>query len=162
MIKITAKVFQEENKLIKKLKKQHEDILFLFKNLNSFIEGKDISKTNCMLTLLNLKSELIKHLTLEDKKLYPELDKSKDEKTRKTSKKFSNEMKGISQAAVDFFNKYSNLKVEEIEKQKSFKKEIKELKEVVKVRIELEEKVLYPLYEKNPLSTENEKDKIEE
>ncbi|MBT7237232.1 hemerythrin domain-containing protein, partial [Candidatus Woesearchaeota archaeon] len=98
MIKITAKVFQEENKLIKKLKKQHEDILFLFKNLNSFIEGKDISKTNCMLTLLNLKSELIKHLTLEDKKLYPELDKSKDEKTRKTSKKFSNEMKGISQA----------------------------------------------------------------
>ena len=150
MIKITAKVFQEENKLIKKLKKQHEDILFLFKNLNSFIEGKDISKTNCMLTLLNLKSELIKHLTLEDKKLYPELDKSKDEKTRKTSKKFSNEMKGISQAAVDFFNKYSNLKVEEIEKQKSFKKEIKELKEVVKVRIELEEKVLYPLYEKNP------------
>ncbi|MBT7237967.1 hypothetical protein HN865_03855, partial [Candidatus Woesearchaeota archaeon] len=47
-------------------------------------------------------------------------------------------------------------------KQKSFKKEIKELKEVVKVRIELEEKVLYPLYEKNPLSTENEKDKIEE
>ena len=71
MIKISAYIFQEEGKLIKKLKKQHENILFLFKNLNSFIEGKAISKTNCMLTLLNLRNELVKHLTLEDKELYP-------------------------------------------------------------------------------------------
>ena len=154
---MNAYVFQEESKLIKKLKKQHENILFLFKNLSSFIEGKDISKTNCMLTLLNLRNELVKHLALEDKELYPALNKSKDKEIKRVSKKFSKEMEDISKVAIDFFNNYSNLKVEELDNEKKFKKEIAALKDAVVLRVELEEKILYPLYSKNPLSTEAEK-----
>jgi|APSaa5957512622_1039677.scaffolds.fasta_scaffold15908_3 KaiC/GvpD/RAD55 family RecA-like ATPase/hemerythrin-like domain-containing protein len=155
-------VFAGEDKLIVKLKKEHEKILFLAKNLNSFLEDKAISKTNCMLSLLGLKNILEKHLAVEDDELYPALEKSKDAKTRKVGKKFSKEMLGISKTAFDFLNKYSELKDSMLEKNKKFKEELRVILEVVGKRIKAEEEILFPAYLKKPLTTVAEKEAVSE
>jgi KaiC/GvpD/RAD55 family RecA-like ATPase/hemerythrin-like domain-containing protein len=153
-------VFGGEDKLITQLKKEHEKILFLAKNLGSFLEGKEISKTNCMLSLLNLKRILEKHLNLEDRELYPAIEESKDVKIRAVGKKFSKEMLGISKVAFNFLNKYSELKVESLGKDEKFKKELGVILDVVGKRIDAEEKILFPAYLKKPLTTVAEKKEI--
>ena len=149
-------IFKQESDLIITLKKQHVIILRYLDNFNPFLQGKSFSVTNCIVSLREIKNILVTHLMLEDDKLYPALESSKVKKIRDIGRKFSSEMQLISEQTFDFFNKYNQIKTLDLGGG-AFKKNLYDLKEKIINRVNLEEKMLYPLYEQNPLMTEKEK-----
>lgn len=110
--------------------------------------GKIVVRIDVMLNLRNLKSVLTKHVAKEDKYLYPLLEKAKDKKVRETAKKYSEEMLNIGKKVFNFFGKYLHLQISELETNKKFKEELKELAVIIIKRMDAEEHILFPLFEK--------------
>ncbi len=133
-------------KLIKELKKEHKQILSLFNGLTDYLAGKIVHRLDVMINLRKLKATLIKHLEKEDKFLYPALKKAKDKKTRETAKKFSDRMLKISKTVLAFFDKYLHLKMYELGTNEAARKDLREIVTSVAKRVDVEEKVLFPLY----------------
>jgi len=130
-----------ENSLTERLIKDHEQILGLLEKINKLSgltkEGRE--------TLTQLRDCLLAHLEREDDLFYPGLRKAtrSDVELYKTMMKFENEMRVISLAAIEFFNKYLD-KGETADFAAQFEKFSKVLRE----RIKREEGILYAAYVK--------------
>ena len=94
--------------------------------------------------LLSAKAGLLAHLEKEDKQLYPTLFKEaeSDPMLKQTLDTYAEDMKGISQAALDFFGKYSS-GGDGLE----FAKDFGKLLAVLSSRIRKEESVIYVKYD---------------
>ncbi len=134
--------------LITQLKQQHVEILHFFESIGSEAAKKD-SKDNYLIDeLKGLRDFLVEHLVLEDKMLYPPFEKSKIKEVNTLGKNFSKEMLGISKAAMAFFEKYTNMALPDLLNDAQFKKDTALLIKTVKKRVNIEEKILYPAYNK--------------
>ena len=99
--------------------------------------------------LRELKLVLISHLKLEDNLLYPVFEKAKDAKMNELGKSFSEEMLAISKVALKFFADFENEDVSKLIKDLEFKKQLQGIIKVVKKRVSVEEKILFPAYQNN-------------
>ena len=129
------------SKFIEELKEQHRSIIDEFNILLSLLmkeENKSILKQ-----LKKIKSKILKHLKLENKKLYPQLLKIVGD-VSKTAGSFYNEMERIGKKAMEFFDSYTT----KAEESKQFRNETKDIISIITRRINIEEDVLFPLYEK--------------
>ena len=135
--------------LITQLKQQHVEILHFFESVKSNLSQRDVKDNSLIEDLKELEDFLIGHLNLEDKMLYPALEKSKSDEARKIGKKFSTEMLGISKVAVKFFEEYLMMDLNDLLKSAKFKKDAIVIITAVKKRIDVEESILYPAYQKN-------------
>lgn len=106
---------------------------------------KEIGTKKGSAALNDARKGLLAHLKKEDAKLYPILQEAakQDEKIASLSKKFSEEMEGISAAALAFFSKYS-----ESEKTAEFERDFDGLLATLAKRIGAEETLLYPAFAK--------------
>jgi len=134
--------------LIIQLKQQHVEILRFFESIGSELSKASGEKNYLIEELAGLKDFLISHLMLEDKMLYPALEKSKAKEARELGKKFSAEMLGISKVAVKFFEEYLSMNLSDLLKSTKFKKDAGLIIKTVKKRVDVEENILYPAYEK--------------
>ncbi|MBI5286870.1 MAG: hemerythrin domain-containing protein [Deltaproteobacteria bacterium] len=132
------------------LKKEHQAAAGLLEEVQRAFQQNQLSKTAQSLSAL--KGALLGHLKKEDEKLYPELSKLAQEKDlgliKTTLSTFSTAMKGISERLIRFFDKYQGS--EEIARDSAtFKTDLTMVVESLHKRIDGEEKVLYPMYEKH-------------
>ena len=134
--------------LIVQLKQQHIEILRFFESIKSDLFRGNVKDNYLIEDLRELKDFLIGHLTLEDKMLYPALEKSKSDEARKIGKKFSTEMLGISKVAIKFFEEYLAMSLNDLLKSAKFKKDAGLIIVAVKKRVDVEENILYPAYNK--------------
>ena len=132
--------------ILRNLKRQHQDLLALSRELSSLVEsgnlrdkGGEIKKS---ISVLNGKLKI--HLSMEDEFMYPELFEHKDEKIRKLSKVYSKEMGGIFASFSAYIEKWSDdgTFVEEYEE---FRKETETILSELSLRIEKEEKTLFEM-----------------
>ncbi len=93
------------SKLVEELKKEHTVIV---KVLNK-VKSLGITSIEGQKTLLAAKSGLLAHLKKEDEQLYPVLQTAAESNPnlKQTLDIFAKDMEEISQAALDFFEKYS-------------------------------------------------------
>lgn len=134
--------------LIAQLKQQHIEIVHFFEAIKSEMIKLEGSDNYLVEELNNLKEFLLEHLALEDKLLYPALEKSKFKEARLVGKRFSQGMKAISGAAMAFFENYGSMNLGDLLKSAKFKKDANLIILTVKKRVGVEEKILYPLYNK--------------
>lgn len=126
--------------------RQHNEILEIVsgidQNLNEefLFENSDIA-----LGLLNkLTGKLLAHLTMEDKVLYPKLLEHKNEKVRKVTKEFIDEMGSLSEVFKTYVTKWNHSKLI-MDNPSDFIFETKTIFDALGKRVEKENTILYPL-----------------
>ena len=134
--------------LIKQLKEEHVEIMRSFKGMSKGVADRTFADSALIDALRELKDVLVSHLNLEDKLLYPALAKSEEQEAKKLGEKFSEEMLGISQVALAFFGKYMSESINNLLDSAEFRKELDVVIKAVTKRVETEEDILYPAYEK--------------
>lgn len=129
------------SRLIEELKGEHRAIVDLLDKVREIGIGSPAGQQK----LLTAKEGLLAHLKKEDEKLYPVLEKAgkSDENLKHTMDLFAKDMATISQAAMDFFQKYS-----EGGSGLEFAKDYGRLFITLGGRIKKEEDILYREYEK--------------
>jgi len=129
------------SKLVEELKKEHAAIAEILVKVRELGIGSPEGRT----LLISAKESLLAHLRKEDRELYPVLRKKpeSDERLKKTMDVFAKDMESISQAALDFFNKYS-----QGGSGVDFARDFGRLFIVLRGRINKEEDILYKEYEK--------------
>lgn len=127
--------------LIEELKKDHVEIVEMLSKVKELGIGTNEGKE----MLLSAKGGLLAHLKKEDRKLYPALKTAaeRNDSLKHTLEIFAKDMDSVSKTALEFFEKYAHggSGVE-------FAKDFGRLAAVLKIRIEKEEKILYPEYKK--------------
>ena len=93
-------------KLIEVLKKEHTVIAEALDK----VRGQGLTSKEGQNSLLAAKKGLLGHLKKEDLLLYPVLNKAaeSDASLKRTLETFAKDMEGISRAALEFFEKYSD------------------------------------------------------
>jgi iron-sulfur cluster repair protein YtfE (RIC family) len=129
------------SRLIEELKQDH----IVIKEVVEKIGRVGIFSDEGQKTLLISKSELLKHLEREDKELYPVLyrEAESNETLKQTLNLFASEMDKISQAAMEFFEKYSHK-----DTGLDFAKDFGRLTAMLTTRIRREENIIYREYDK--------------
>jgi len=145
--------------LIERLKTEHTEIIDIL------LRAKSLSRrdTSGLRQLLQVKDLLITHLKTEDDDLYAYLmERTKEDASLKNQViEFISEMKGITERAIDFFDRYTK-KIEEQPKTESipqrlkgrllgaktdeFQEDFEKIYNLILDRIQKEENTLYPLY----------------
>ena len=134
--------------LILQLKQEHVRIIYLLEEI--LTETKKVEEDSKLIPKLReLKLVLVNHLKLEDNLLYPVFEKAKDVKMNELGKGFSEEMLAISKVALKFFADFENEEVSKLVKDEEFKKQLQGIIKVVKKRVSIEEKILFPAYQNN-------------
>ena len=134
--------------LILQLKQEHVQIIYLLEEI--LTETKKVEEDSKLIPKLReLKLVLVNHLKLEDNLLYPVFEKAKDAKMNQLGKSFSEEMLAISKVALKFFADFENEDVSKLIKDLEFKKQLQGIIKVVKKRVSVEEKILFPAYQNN-------------
>jgi hemerythrin-like domain-containing protein len=133
-------------KLIPQLKQEHVQIMYSFKSIKDEVAKGKLNDGELINELNQLKTILVAHLDLEDKMLYPALSKNED--TKKLSEKFSEEMLGITKVALMFFEKYLKVEINTLLESSEFRKELGGILQAITKRVDAEEKILYPAFEK--------------
>jgi|GEM_PF-4695990 len=133
-------------KLIGQLKSDHKKIFKLSKDIYSLFHKKD-SFEEIREKLDILKSMLIMHLNFEDAILYPYLiDRYRlDGEKLSFIQKSSRGMENLSEISLKFIEECSNEELYRKHKDR-FKKELKDIGELLLKRVKFEEEKLYPLY----------------
>lgn len=134
--------------LIATLKKQHhalrEDLALVSEALK--VETRE-SQENIVTILARFKQNIIKHVALEDEKFYPSYFK----KMRvigsdvTVNKEFIREMARLIEMVINFldaYNTWENIASAPLE----CKKQLKQITDMLNVRIEIEEETLYDIY----------------
>lgn len=128
------------SKLINKLKADHKELVATLE------EVKKLGVTPAGLAKLrSAKAGLLAHLKMEDKELYPKLRVAakSDAALKSLLELFANEMEGITNFALEFFEKYENAS-----SGVGFAKDFGKLLGELANRIRREETLLYEAYEK--------------
>ena len=134
--------------LILQLKQEHVRIIYLLEEI--LTETKKVEEDSKLIPKLReLKLVLVNHLKVEDNLLYPVFEKAKDAKMNELGKGFSEEMLAISKVALKFFADFENEDVSKLIKDLEFKKQLQGIIKVVKKRVSVEEKILFPAYQNN-------------
>jgi AraC-like DNA-binding protein len=131
--------------LVDTLKTQHAAVQKMATEISQLVERTDIGAISAKLT--SLKTALLGHLDLEDKKLYPALIKAaqkKDPAAAETARMFATNMVGISRVLIEFLGKYEGKKFSA----DAFAQDWQGILGALAARINSEEATLYPLYEK--------------
>lgn len=134
---------------INNLRRQHEEIVTLMKNLVAYKSEQDIKKNAFALSLIlgQLAGKIGIHLMAEDRFLYPKLSAHINESIQVIGKKFADEMGGLAQGFTDYREKYANATlIAEIPI--SFLNDTAAISSALFKRIEVENEVLYPLLER--------------
>jgi len=134
--------------LIPQLKEEHIEIMRGFESINEGVSKGKMGDEELINELRDLKNILVAHLDLEDKMLYPALSKNDTNEAKELGEKFSEEMLGISKVALAFFEKYMSETISDLLKSSEFRKELDDVIKAVTKRVNAEEKILYPTYEK--------------
>jgi len=126
--------------LVSELKSEHETIV----NILTEVKNLGITTKEAQELLMSAKAGLLAHLAKEDKQLYPTLQKEAENNTslKSTLDTYADEMNGISQAALDFFDKYRS-GGDGLE----FAKDFGRLFATLASRIRKEESVIYTKYD---------------
>ena len=129
------------SELIEELKKEHSEII---DKLNR-VKELGVTSSEGLSTLLSAKACLLSHLQKEDSKLYPVLRKEAENNTWLMSNLdiFADDIDNISNAVIDFFDKYSDGG-----SGLEFFKDSLDLISILDGRIGKEERILYPEYDK--------------
>jgi len=135
-------------KLIPQLKQEHVEIMRSFASIKEGVVGGKVGDADLIKELRELKNTLVAHLDLEDKMLYSALAKSETVEAKELGEKYSVEMLGISKIALTFFEKYMSDAIADLLKSAEFRKELDGVISAVTKRVEAEETILYPVYEK--------------
>ena len=134
--------------LILQLKQEHVRIIYVLEEI--LTETKKVEEDSKLIPKLReLKLVLVNHLKLEDNLLYPVFEKAKDAKMNELGKGFSEEMLAISKVALKFFADFENEEVSKLIKDQDFKTQLQGIIKVVKKRVSVEEKILFPAYQNN-------------
>ncbi|KHD35362.1 cation-binding protein [Clostridium acetobutylicum] len=131
---------------IDNLKRQHTEIYSSIKMLKGFIDKK-ISEEDYaeMAKTVSVLAGILKvHLQSEDKFLYPELLKNKDEAISNMAKEYIDDMGNIGKKFEEYKNKY-NTKIKVCDNVLSLKKDTEEVLNLLVNRLNKEDKALYPL-----------------
>ncbi|MBS3087066.1 hemerythrin domain-containing protein [Candidatus Pacearchaeota archaeon] len=134
--------------LILRLKQEHIEIERMFNNIQEYFSDQLIEADDLVRDLRMLKDILVAHLDLENKMLYPFFSKCDDASVKKLGSLFSEEMLAIFGVSMDFFERHKNESVKYLFENFKFKNELSLIAQVVIKRINLEEGVLFPVYEK--------------
>jgi len=137
--------FAKEPELIKNLKKHHRDLVRIYSKINDNVNKDKIDKIPALLEKFYYRYK--QHVLYEDNYFYAKIKHSYDNDIDKRilirSKR--REMDSITKFLIDFIEKYQN--VENIkENYDYFKTEFYHLGDVLRERIDYEEKELYLLY----------------
>mgnify|MGYP003971749823 CR=1 FL=1 len=133
--------------LILQLKQEHVQIIYLLEEIVAETKNKESSKI--IPKLREFKSVLLNHLKLEDSLLYPAFEKAKNAEMNELGKSFSEEMLAISKVALKFFADFEKEEVSKLIKDQNFKAQLQGIIKVVKKRVSVEEKILFPAYQNN-------------
>ena len=132
------------------LKGEHKTVARLLEEIKDLIQKKDTQGIAAHMG--TLKSGLLSHLEKEDDKLYRDLLKEAKGKNIElvaiTVNTFSTAMKGIAARTLKFFDKY-HAEDEIIKHIAEFNKDFQGAYEDIQKRVDNEEKMLYPMYEKH-------------
>ena len=132
------------------LKGEHKIVGRLIEEIKGLIQKKDAQGIAAHMG--TLKSGLLVHLKKEDDKLYRDLLQEAKDKNLElvtiTVNTFSTAMKGIAARILKFFDKYPN-KDEIIKHVAEFNGDFQGVYEDILKRVNNEETVLYPMYEKH-------------
>jgi hemerythrin-like domain-containing protein len=132
--------------LIETLTKQHKIVLELAAELEGALEATDVARANALLT--QLREALLAHLELEDRQLYPELERAastlESPSMQEVARGFSSNMARISEALIAFLRRYEG-KAWDVAR---FWSDWRAIADVLKARIRAEEQTLYPLYQR--------------
>ena len=132
------------------LKGEHKIVGRLIEEIKGLIQKKDAQGIAAHMG--TLKSGLLVHLKKEDDKLYRDLLQEAKDKNLElvtiTVNTFSTAMKGIAARILRFFDKYPN-KDEIIKHVAEFNGDFQGVYEDILKRVNNEETVLYPMYEKH-------------
>ena len=132
------------------LKGEHKTVARLLEEIKDLIQKKDTQGIAAHMG--TLKSGLLSHLKKEDDKLYRDLLKEAKGKNIElvaiTVNTFSTAMKGIAARTLKFFDKYP-AEDEIIKHIAELNKDFQGAYEDVQKRVNNEEKILHPMYEKH-------------
>ncbi|MEW6697365.1 MAG: hemerythrin domain-containing protein [Bacillota bacterium] len=128
------------------LKRQHQEIGDILNKIEGYISAQTVVEKSfdISLNIGLLAGKLLTHLNSEDKYLYPSLANHPDQKTQTISKRFMEEMGGLSQAFTLYKGKYmiaNNIKANPSQ----FTTETRTVFDAIRKRVAAEEKELYPL-----------------
>lgn len=129
------------------LRKQHAEIVEAVREIDAGLDPQRLVKSagEIRSRLSALIGKLSIHLAMEDKSLYPSLQKHADAKVRDTGVKFAREMAGVTPAVEAFHKKWSEAQIGK--EAAAFCAEAKKLFAVLSDRIKRENTELYPLLE---------------
>ncbi len=135
--------------LIKQLKDEHKEILYLISSLESGIKSGRVDSAEFLNQVTELKELLVNHLSVEDKLLYPQISQSKSSEVKIIGDTFSTQMAEIAKKAMQFFGEYQSVPVSELVKNQKFLEDFKEISAKIKERVKIEESVLFNAYLKS-------------
>ena len=135
-------------KLIPQLKGEHVEIMHAFESIKEGVSGGKAGDADLINELRELKDVLVAHLDLEDKMLYPALATSNVAEAKELGEKYSAEMLEISKVAMAFFGKYMSETIGDLLKSAEFRTELDAVIAAVTKRVDAEETILYPAFEK--------------
>jgi len=129
---------------------QHAEILGMVEDLKPLLNQESLKIRTVAKTAHNLLCEMVKkvkeHLVEEDKELYPSLLAHRDEKVRTTAWGFISGQHSLRQWTEEYHKKW--LKDCNFEFTDEFLKDTNELLELLAVRVDREERFLFPRLER--------------
>jgi len=129
------------------LRKEHKEIKYSLDSIKAMISQKP-GEDNLLLELHDLRIIIIAHLELENKLLYPALNKSEYKELRMLGKSFSEEMAKIAKGVFAFFDRYGKKDISILTKSIKFKDDFLEIYQAIIKRVSIEEGILFPAYER--------------
>jgi len=130
-------------------RRQHKEILSVAKTISDNLDEKKLAQDSGYVRSLlsDLTGKVKVHLKMEDDGIYPILIDSNNDEVKTTAQQFSDEMGGLSQAYVDFVEKWPTpLSIQQ--KPAEFISEITGIFNALSARIEKEDNILYEIFDK--------------
>jgi hemerythrin-like domain-containing protein len=127
-----------------RFREQHNELLQLAGQLQLLLDANDLKRDGApaRAILNNIMGKLLVHVSVEDKVLYPELQRHTDPVVSRLANKFSSEMKNTAAALVKYNEKWS-LAIRISSDPMGFISETKQILSALKDRIKRENNELY-------------------
>ena len=135
--------------LIEALKNDHEEIILLYDKVLNASKNREYMALQSL--LVEFATSLTNHIKLEDQKLYgylKTLARNKSHVEQRAVANFTSEMKNISISIFSFLSQSPYIPVNE-NTNDDFIKEFRQMGFILQDRMEHEESILYPIYQKS-------------